>query len=370
MTNVLLWIGAILDVLFLGVLLLTPRVSAPQYRYGVLLPAPARGDPALAAADHAYRIGIGFAAVAGVPFLAVGATAGWAWMALVAPFVVLAVAFAGYFVARREVLRVKASGAWPSPGPRVAVAEWVPAEVDHTWPAWLLLPIVVWVAFLAWGIVLYPGLPASLPTHFNNNGVADAYSPKSVGTAFYGQFIGLAVLAVFALLAAAITRARAPLDPARPRTDAARQFQFRAQGVRALLAFGAFLQVTIGLSSALTWNAISGTAAGGLLVIIPTFVGVVIVLAVILRLGQLGSRIPMPPEPEGPPIAPAGARQPRDDDASWAGGVLYVNRQDSALLIPRRFGVGWTLNWGNPWSWVIIGALVAVPFILLLAARA
>lgn len=369
MIDLVFWVALVLDALLAVVLYITPWVSSPQYRYGVHVPAAVRADPALAPADRTYRVGIGFATLASVPFLAVGASAPWSWVALLGPLAVIAIGFGGYLVARSEVLRVKSRGTWPSGGPRIAVAEIVPAQVDHTWPAWLLLPIAVWIAFLVWGIVLYPGLPAMIPTHFNGNGVADTYSAKTITTVFTGAYIGVAILLVLTALAAAITRARAPLDPARPRSDAARQFQFRFQGVRGLLVFGAFVQATIGLSSAQTWDAVSPSAFGGFLPIVPTFVGTAILLAIVLRLGQLGSRLPMPPGPELPMALEEEARRSVDDDADWVGGVMYHNRANSALLVPRRFGVGWTLNWGNPWSWVIIVALVAIPFILLIAAR-
>lgn len=366
MTSGVFWVGAALYGLIVALLVVTPRVSSPQYRYGVHLPSVARADPALATADHAYRIGVGFAALAAAPFVALGAAPGWSWAAVAAPFVALAVGFGGYLTARREVFRIKSRAGWSSTGPRVAVAELRPSHVDHTWPAWTLLPLAVWVFFLVWGITVYPSLPASIPTHFNGNGVPDTYSPTSIGTAFFVTVVGAAVLGIFVALAAGITRARAPLDAARPRTDAERQFQFRYQGVRGLLVFGAFVQATLGLSGAETWGVIPTSAAGGLIPLIPTFVGTVILLAFFLRLGQLGSRIPMPPEAEGAPLPAVEPRTARDDDAAWAGGVLYHNREDSALLVPRRYGVGWTLNWGNPWSWVIIVALAAVPFVLLL----
>ena len=52
----------------------------------------------------------------------------------------------------------------------------------------------------------------------------------------------------------------------------------------------------------------------------------------------------------------------RTADARWIGGLLYFNPTDPALLVERRMGIGWTVNFGNPWSWVplIVVALIAV----------
>ena len=30
----------------------------------------------------------------------------------------------------------------------------------------------------------------------------------------------------------------------------------------------------------------------------------------------------------------------RDDDKYWHGGLVYINREDHALMVPRRFGLG------------------------------
>ena len=49
-----------------------------------------------------------------------------------------------------------------------------------------------------------------------------------------------------------------------------------------------------------------------------------------------------------------------DDDEHWKAGVFYVNRNDPSLFLPERFGIGWTMNWGRPGAWVIVGMLVLV----------
>jgi len=52
----------------------------------------------------------------------------------------------------------------------------------------------------------------------------------------------------------------------------------------------------------------------------------------------------------------------RSPDHCWKGGLLYVNRRDHALLVEKRMGIGYTLNFGTPWSWLLLGTLLAIPF--------
>ena len=40
-------------------------------------------------------------------------------------------------------------------------------------------------------------------------------------------------------------------------------------------------------------------------------------------------------------------------DEAWSG-PFYSNPDDPSLFVPKRYGIGYTLNFGNPWSWVVL----------------
>jgi uncharacterized membrane protein len=49
----------------------------------------------------------------------------------------------------------------------------------------------------------------------------------------------------------------------------------------------------------------------------------------------------------------------RNDDQYWYGGILYNNPDDPALFVEKRYGLGWTLNFGHPQAKLfLIGLLV------------
>jgi uncharacterized membrane protein len=63
------------------------------------------------------------------------------------------------------------------------------------------------------------------------------------------------------------------------------------------------------------------------------------------------------------------ARGERPPDDAWSG-IFYSNHDDPAVFVPKRYGIGYTLNFGNPWSWfvlVLIFAAVAAPLLLSVA---
>jgi uncharacterized membrane protein len=50
-------------------------------------------------------------------------------------------------------------------------------------------------------------------------------------------------------------------------------------------------------------------------------------------------------------------------DSAWKLGLFYFNPGDAALFVEKRFGIGWTINLGRPWAWVL-GVFVLVPMAL------
>jgi hypothetical protein len=55
-------------------------------------------------------------------------------------------------------------------------------------------------------------------------------------------------------------------------------------------------------------------------------------------------------------------------DECWKWGQIYYNPQDPAFLVERRFGLGYTFNFANRLSWLVLGLLTLLPLIALAAA--
>ncbi len=55
-------------------------------------------------------------------------------------------------------------------------------------------------------------------------------------------------------------------------------------------------------------------------------------------------------------------------DACWKFGLLYYNPKDSALMVEKRFGIGYTVNFGNRALWWIVG-IAALAILLVKVAR-
>ena len=89
---------------------------------------------------------------------------------------------------------------------------------------------------------------------------------------------------------------------------------------------------------------------------IPMGITVAIVAASIVlsvKMGQSGSRIHTSKTTDGKKIN-------RDDDRYWRGGMIYFNKEDPALFVEKRFGIGFTINFARPAAILLFVGIIAV----------
>jgi len=55
----------------------------------------------------------------------------------------------------------------------------------------------------------------------------------------------------------------------------------------------------------------------------------------------------------------------RNDPNNIKLGIFYFCPQDSRIIVPKRIpAMGWTLNFANPYSWLIIMGIIAFAILL------
>ena len=40
--------------------------------------------------------------------------------------------------------------------------------------------------------------------------------------------------------------------------------------------------------------------------------------------------------------------------------IFYFNKKDPRVMVPKRYGFGWTINFARPYVWFCIGIIVAI----------
>ena len=56
------------------------------------------------------------------------------------------------------------------------------------------------------------------------------------------------------------------------------------------------------------------------------------------------------------------------DPANWKSGIFYNCKADPRVIVPKRFGIGWTINFARASAFPVLilsGAFIALPLVLL-----
>ena len=54
-----------------------------------------------------------------------------------------------------------------------------------------------------------------------------------------------------------------------------------------------------------------------------------------------------------------------ENPANWSAGVFYHSRTDTRLLVPKKLGIGYTLNLGNRLGKIVLLLLIAAALVVL-----
>ena len=235
----------------------------------------------------------------------------------------------------------------------------LPGAIPLAWDL-VYVPVILGTACL--GLVLYPGMPEQLPMHADFAGNVNRYVSKTLGSAIGFPIAFEAFMAACLVFAHwTILRSKRPADPGAPATSTLAYGLFARAQSALLLVTGVLLSGGSGLLFLLSSAGLIGLGQAGLVIMmlcVPLVIGGV-VLSVVY--GQAGSRVFGRMRDDDGLLA--------DDDEHWKLGVLYFNPGDASVFLPKRFGVGWTLNLARPSAWaIVVGAVVlTVAFVVLVA---
>ncbi len=213
--------------------------------------------------------------------------------------------------------------------------------------AWELLPLGLIVATFVALALLYPHAPSTLIIHWNAQGEPNGFAQKTPMSFFGEALIQLPMYALLFGLGYLIARSRAQPDAA--------DLRFKRLMVRFLFALRTLLVFMFGAIALV----IASQASPRWITALPVVILVIILVSVVVlafRVGQGGARL------RGSTASPTD----RMADRYWKLGIFYVNPDDPSLMVERRFGVGYTLNFGSPAAVIVFCLLIGVPVALTL----
>lgn len=337
------------------ILWLLPGRTRPDLHFGYTVDPGFRGTAEARAALAVYRLGIVVGLLAALVLaLAPSAAAGGFVATSGPPLAVLVVSGAAYLLARR---RVRPHAVSPSPRREAAVRRPptpLPGGVPGQAGPFALLAAAAWMG------MRWVSPPPHVPLHLGSSGAPGSGPPGGSGTV-------LAPLASVAgscalLLAIALGIARWSRRVNASGEPGLREERFRRWTLRILLAAEYLLAAMATLAVVAPAAGLAWPEVGRVLALVGAAGLVAAALWLLVAVGQ-GGQLGVRRRQDGGPVGD------RTDDRFWLGGLIYVNPDDPAVFVEKRFGVGYTLNFGSPWAWALLTSLLLPALIAVALSR-
>lgn len=322
---------------------LAPQLTRRDIFFGVTVPASFREGPVARSVSRRYAVEIWILALVAAVLVGTSPMPVVSGSMLLAQAMGASVAFMKARSAVRPHTVAPATIREAEVGPRPGLPGGLGGQLG---------PFVILVAAAAYVGTHWANVPPRFPTHWNLAGKPDGWTLKSVGGVFRGLSVGFIICAMMGFSSYAILNwTRLPRVTGK---DGQQNKRVRRVNLLATLASEYLIAVLISWTTVVSMFAHEASQQR-----LP--LAFRIAPFALLIIGTLAIRvIRRVVVSEGPPV---GDTTP---DSCWMF-RLYFNRADPALLVEKRMGLGYTLNLGNPWSWlVVIVAAVALSIPLLL----
>ena len=356
-----------------GVLMcIAPAITRPTLPFGVRIPLARGGAAVIQRARRAYyrqSAAVAAACTAIAIAITLQGSGPW-WLSRIILLLELAADAGCVRLARRKIIAAKTSENWFAGVRRTVVADTSWRTQPQRFPVrWLIPAIGVIAATAVTGVFRYPYLPARLADGLTRLGGQPV--TRSPFSAFSLVIAQLYVTGMWTGLLVLVYRSRPDIDAADPAASLPRYRRLLDRFARAALMMLALVDLTFLLAALQRWQLYRLHGPGVILLFLPAAAGVLLLIVVVIRAGRerirtagagqlsdgaAGEQAAGEQAAEGQPTAAPVAG--RDDDRFWKAGLFYVNRNDPAVVVPVRIGVGWTVNLGNPAAWLAIAGVI------------
>jgi uncharacterized membrane protein len=334
-----------------------PYISRKTLTFGVSIPSAVYDDERLKKLRKGFSIkvitaGLAIAALSVIPFFLMEAANAISVMtALVLVYVLLI--FPVYLAGNKAVKKIKEEEGWDIDAGQRVVADTKFSSSKHAVSAlWFLLYAVIIIGTLLLGILMYDQIPDKVVMQMDTAGNPTRLADKSFGLILFAPATQAAIAILMGFVYWMMGRTPPVIDPDQPEVSSAQNAKFRY----GWSAFTVFMGIALLLVFSVTQMWFVGWIPESLVLWIPMGItGAMIIAAIVLsiKMGQSGNRIRIGKTADGKKIN-------RDDDRYWKGGMFYVNKNDPALFVEKRFGVGFTINFGRPAAVLVFLGIIAV----------
>jgi uncharacterized membrane protein len=215
---------------------------------------------------------------------------------------------------------------------------------------WFLIHVLIIVVSIVTVLRNYDLIPDQIPIHYNSSFDADRYAAKSYSSVFMPTIMQVFITLLFIFENWSIRRVKQQVQPTDPNRSIRQDVTF-CRTWSYFMVTASFLIVI--LFSVVQLNMISLLNMNFAIPIILIIIAFIILYGFALSFwaGQGGSRLER--------SADYSNVRPVHDDDKWLLGMIYFNLKDPNIIVEKRVGVGWGLNFGHPVTWLFwLGIIV------------
>ena len=347
----------VIMVLLVGLIMaITPWIMPPTECFAVTVPPSTQKDPRIIKLKRTFSWAVAATTVVAAGMLALMMRGmndtDPARFSLAITLVILAPIAVGLVLMlrfRKGVQELKQQEAWTAESRRAAAVMGSDAPKPISL-AWNLLYVPIVLGFAVFALLSYDQFPEQIPVNISITGTATQYVPKSVAAVLFPALMAAFLGMVFTFSHWVMLISKTPVDPAAPATSALAYGRFvRIQSLTMLIG-GLTLTLAIGVPLLLSSLERISLTTASILVMVATLAIVAGVFAVSSFTGQAGGRLAAELRPTD--------EVAQDNDEHWPFGVFYANADDASVIVPKRFGIGWTINVAHPAAWALMGCLL------------
>lgn len=273
-------------------------------------------------------------------------------------FGIIFISIALYFYFHQKTKVYKAQMKWTEYLKQVGVTD-MSVRSEDTLPPWYiyLFPMIITVGLIGYTVMQYDLLPNQIPTHWGPTGEPDAFTEKTPLSAvqlllflllLQLMFLGIQLGMKFSGIKLSATNLAASKNRQVTLRKSSSWFSFFT--VLLITMLFSFFQITTIHPELFNQSVLKVLLPFGVLFLL--LAGTVIL---ILKVGRADK------------IADGAVDEPImdiDEDRYWKGGLFYFNKNDPSIFVEKRFGIGWTINFGNPIGYLILFVPLAIILIL------
>lgn len=267
-------------------------------------------------------------------------------------FLYLILSFLVYLPFHFKMKKIKQKENWTEQYKVSIVIDTTFRKEKLTYSNWLyIIPFVIIILTIIYTFSVYDMIPNEVPRHISASGKI-TYSEKSPGILLMLPLIQLFMIGIFLIVNYVIKQSKQQVSTTQPEISKRQNVIFRKRwslytfitGTLVVLLFS-FLQLTFIYEHLIKY----------IDPIMYTVIGLILVSTIILSIntGQGGSRIKVKVQSDQTEID-------RDDDQHWKLGQFYFNKNDPAIFIEKRFGIGWSANFARPITWIFLGGIITL----------